>query len=120
MSSFEQSGIGMLGALLIIYNDPLAIISVYIPNNLTILLEELSDIVFILAIFLFWLITFERMIYEQNKRESKSLTKWKVLFFSVFFVFEVLVYLFFTLKMRSDPTFSVRDNWMLLQFLLGG
>ena len=117
LTSFEQNMIILLGTLLVFYNNPFHLINVFWPNNFTILLAEFFDISFFTSLGMLWLISFERQVWISKEtvmnagRKRRTMTRPKICFFSAFFLFECLVYIFLTIKMRVDPTYSVRDNW---------
>ena len=68
------------------------------------------DLLFIMALFMFWLVMFERLFREQNQRKTELLSKGKLIFFSFYFLINFFIILFFDHNMENDPTYTTRDD----------
>ena len=79
----ESKLVLFLAILIALYNDPLFALTVNVPNRISIFITAFFTTNTLTLLIFFWLILYQRMVYEKNQIETNLITKTKLAIFSV-------------------------------------
>lgn len=107
----EQKFIGVLGILLCFFDDPFYAITILKPSLTMAFFSGLFMINFIVYLFLFWLVMLQRIVKENGIKICKTVSRQKVIYSSVLWLFLLLTYVGFAQLYLSDPNAKFYDEF---------
>lgn len=108
---FEQKFCLLLGVSLVFFNDPLTALSILNPNGIWLYFSVTFYTFFAAMIHYYWLVMFERIWKENDKRECKTKQAWKLILSALIFVFYEVAGCMIFYMYWNDPSFSPGDDY---------
>ena len=110
-ATFEHRSILMLSILLVLFNDPLYIITVLVPSFPLALISSLFIVMFLLALFLFWLVMLKRVLTEVNQVGTALIDLWKKVYVGVFACILISMCVVLLVVYRFDYRYDLGNSW---------
>lgn len=83
LRSFEQNFMAFFSFSLCFYNDPLLYLNILVPSKFSIFLSTLCTVIYITAMFMFWIVLFPRISIENAQPYTTQMQLWKIVYMSV-------------------------------------
>lgn len=106
----EQKLTLYLSILLIMFNDPLYVITILVPNFFSAFLSVLCVVNFVAFFIIFLLTVLHRIHVENGQKRSKVLDKKKIGFGLTIWFFMIYMYSYFSYKHLKDPAVTTQTE----------
>lgn len=107
---FEQKFVRVLAYLLLFFNDPIYALTILSPSTGSSFFSTLFVVTFFCALLLFWICSFERIYIENNEVQSKTLTRTKLIYILLLWIFSIAAYAILNREYLQDPSFDFNDE----------
>lgn len=116
--SFEHTFISILSVFLILFNDPLSLITLMYPNYITLSLSTVQLMSFLSLLIVFWVIMMERIHKETIMLKTYLLSKNKIILYCLIGLLMNISGVAMNLQFKYYPGFHINSEYPITYQLL--